>query len=204
MFQISKTTLLALALSFGVSAANASAYVIQLDDLSDPTLYGSILKDGILMPNQGFTGTDGYTGNINLFNGAVLSGDDFQYFGNICEPGNCFDNTSLISDTLVVSGKKGQSFFTISFHSDSETPLVSVSSDGQADQIVENGQWQWLSVNDSKLTIKAGNDTYGVEFRSDVVGAVPEFSTWGMMIVGFVGVGLIAYYRKRESTLRLA
>ena len=36
------------------------------------------------------------------------------------------------------------------------------------------------------------------------VGGVPEPSTWAMMILGFVGVGFVAYRRKREGTLRLA
>jgi hypothetical protein len=34
--------------------------------------------------------------------------------------------------------------------------------------------------------------------------AVPEPSTWAMMILGFFGVGFMAYRRKNRSTLRLA
>lgn len=37
------------------------------------------------------------------------------------------------------------------------------------------------------------------------VGAVPEPSTWAMMILGFVGIGFVAYRRKQNgSALRLA
>ena len=47
----------------------------------------------------------------------------------------------------------------------------------------------------------------GVGFASDIVinptvGAVPEPSTWAMMILGFAGVGFMAYRRKNQ--LRLA
>ena len=36
------------------------------------------------------------------------------------------------------------------------------------------------------------------------VGAVPEPSTWAMMILGFFGVGFMAYRRKSQSALRVA
>lgn len=36
------------------------------------------------------------------------------------------------------------------------------------------------------------------------VAPVPEPSTWAMMILGFFGVGFLAYRRKREPTVRLA
>jgi hypothetical protein len=35
------------------------------------------------------------------------------------------------------------------------------------------------------------------------VAAVPEASTWAMMILGFAGVGFTAYRRKRQTALRL-
>ena len=37
-----------------------------------------------------------------------------------------------------------------------------------------------------------------------VAGAVPEPSTWAMMILGFLGVGFMAYRRKTQSALRIA
>ena len=35
------------------------------------------------------------------------------------------------------------------------------------------------------------------------VGAVPEPSTWAMMILGFVGIGFMAYRRKSQTHFRL-
>jgi hypothetical protein len=51
--------------------------------------------------------------------------------------------------------------------------------------------------------------TYGIAGDSvtitDVTAAVPEPSTWAMMILGFMGVGFMAYRRKQNnSTFRLA
>jgi hypothetical protein len=56
------------------------------------------------------------------------------------------------------------------------------------------------------LTLKS---TDGAVVASDTinidVGAVPERSTWAMMILGFAGVGFMAYRRKQNrSQLRLA
>jgi choice-of-anchor C domain-containing protein len=45
---------------------------------------------------------------------------------------------------------------------------------------------------------------YGPALDNVSVTAVPEASTWAMMILGFMGVGFVAYRRKSTSTLRLA
>jgi hypothetical protein len=39
---------------------------------------------------------------------------------------------------------------------------------------------------------------------TDISAAVPEPSTWAMMILGFLGLGFMAYRRKSEGFLRLA
>jgi hypothetical protein len=46
----------------------------------------------------------------------------------------------------------------------------------------------------------------GVSFQQTAVGAVPEPSTWAMMILGFCGLGFMAYRRKNSNgpALRLA
>jgi hypothetical protein len=49
------------------------------------------------------------------------------------------------------------------------------------------------------ITLKNG-DTATVDFSA----AVPEPSTWAMMILGFMGVGFMAYRRKQGGSFRLA
>ena len=46
----------------------------------------------------------------------------------------------------------------------------------------------------------AGTSTGDLNLR---VGAVPESSTWAMMILGFFGVGFIAYRRREQTALRI-
>jgi hypothetical protein len=54
------------------------------------------------------------------------------------------------------------------------------------------------------------NDTYVITMTvdglslSETVTAVPEPATWAMMILGFLGVGFMAYRRKGNVSLRLA
>jgi len=43
-----------------------------------------------------------------------------------------------------------------------------------------------------------------LQFYTSSVGAVPELSTWGMMFVGFAGVGFIAYRRKSKPAIMAA
>ena len=43
-----------------------------------------------------------------------------------------------------------------------------------------------------------------VNVTGATVSAVPEASTWAMMIFGFLGVGFMAYRRKPSARLRLA
>jgi hypothetical protein len=51
-------------------------------------------------------------------------------------------------------------------------------------------------------TILAGDHSSGIDNIS--ISAVPEPSTWAMMILGFFGVGLAAYRRQSRSMFRLA
>jgi hypothetical protein len=43
-----------------------------------------------------------------------------------------------------------------------------------------------------------------LSLTSSVTTAVPEPSTWAMMILGFCGLGFMAYRRKSAPTFRLA
>jgi hypothetical protein len=43
----------------------------------------------------------------------------------------------------------------------------------------------------------------GGEIRGFLHAAVPEPSTWAMMLLGFAGVGFMAYRRSRKNTMAL-
>jgi choice-of-anchor C domain-containing protein len=53
-------------------------------------------------------------------------------------------------------------------------------------------------------TATGGNCCYGPALDDVAVTAVPEPSTWAMMILGFVGVGFMAYRRKNRFAFRIA
>lgn len=52
--------------------------------------------------------------------------------------------------------------------------------------------------------LSGGNNNVGNLLDNVTVSAVPEPSTWAMMILGFMGVGFMAYRRKSGSALRIA
>jgi hypothetical protein len=53
-------------------------------------------------------------------------------------------------------------------------------------------------------TNSAGARNTGIIDFTLQTSAVPEPSTWAMMILGFVGVGFMAYRRKGQASFRLA
>jgi hypothetical protein len=52
------------------------------------------------------------------------------------------------------------------------------------------------------VTLFSGQNSF--EFDNATVAAVPEASSWAMMIIGFLGVGLFAYRRRGERAIRFA
>jgi hypothetical protein len=61
-----------------------------------------------------------------------------------------------------------------------------------------------ISVPAGTAALCPGNTTCTGLVGSSISSAVPEPSTWAMMILGFFGVGFMAYRRKSQTSLRLA
>jgi PEP-CTERM motif len=116
-------------------------------------------------------------------------------------------------DSIVLSGLSGvtgasvsavmlASGFTASFTSTSATFTEMT---GFATDFVGLGTYQSLVVDSSVLT--TGTVNYNIQnntFTGTVdgpVAAVPEPSTWAMMILGFLGIGYVAYRRKSGRAL---
>ena len=53
-------------------------------------------------------------------------------------------------------------------------------------------------------SITFSSNTQAFEFDNVSIAAVPEPATWAMMILGFLGLGFMAYRRKPTARLRLA
>jgi hypothetical protein len=99
--------------------------------------------------------------------------------------------------------------YTITYSGDDDVFLALngkvISQDGGVHAI---GQFDTVSFNsgavDHQLEIFFA-DRYNVQSELEFnISAVPEPSTWTMMVLGFTGVGLMAYRRKRKPAWRLA
>jgi hypothetical protein len=60
----------------------------------------------------------------------------------------------------------------------------------------------WAGIDELTFSTSSGNSYENVLLTNfvvnDTVGAVPEPSTWAMMIFGFAGIGFMAYRRKAK------
>lgn len=61
-----------------------------------------------------------------------------------------------------------------------------------------------IAFNNSNTTDVFGFDNFTVGLAAQVAPGVPEPSTWAMMILGFAGVGFMAYRRKAKPALMAA
>jgi hypothetical protein len=94
--------------------------------------------------------------------------------------------------------------FTLATKNNGSNPLVQFTS-GTLDDITYAG----VAANGDSLMMTADFVFYIVTSRTQEIGsftatpAVPESSTWAMMILGFCGLGFMAY-RRKNSAMRLA
>jgi hypothetical protein len=198
-------------LLLGVST-QASALVIDLAPTST-TLFGPTYSQN----GYTFTDSSGLTdyGNwATIDNGALSSnnasnanGDIFQDFGgnsnkltNNASQAFSFNSIGL-ADTFN-EGLGGTVIFTfdhVGGASDTQTVVLTAGIKGL----------QIFTFNESNLTdVVFGPDAASViQFDNigvDVSSAVPEPSTWAMMILGFFGLGFMAYRRKNQTAFNAA
>jgi hypothetical protein len=53
------------------------------------------------------------------------------------------------------------------------------------------------------FVLAAGSNSFGNNLEGAISG-VPELSTWAMMLIGFAGIGFVAYRRAKKATLAIA
>ena len=68
----------------------------------------------------------------------------------------------------------------------------------------EGGNGSYSDNNNRWSNPEGGTSTLYITADFTSVAAVPEASTWAMMILGFAGVGFMAYRRKSQASLRIA
>ena len=146
---------------------------------------------------------------LNPFTGSA-NGNDIKIFNTVDLDINVFDSTNLtqLGVTRDVFSIKGDGTLFIR--------VTALEADGtfkdfNFSQALTNGQngFDFQAINGEKiwdvdLRVVGGRITDFEHFRIDVtpnVGAVPEPATWAMMILGFCGVGFMAYRRKNQFRL---
>ena len=125
----------------------------------------------------------------------INTGTGTHNFASLGQPGVVFN------DVIAINPASPQSGVTIS--GDTITDLVSIASlpsTGFAPDSYGFSFWPALISSGSIPEFAPDNATFTAS-----VAAVPEASTWAMMILGFCGVGFMAYRRKQNGpALRLA
>jgi hypothetical protein len=141
-------------------------------------------------------------GNLYGFNATPLGGTNWLGFPEGSATVNLTSTTHSFG--MFLTGLQGPAF-------NSSVTISVGDADGTVFNIVENtnGGAQFFGFTDTQgftsLTItNVSNDDWGVDGISANIGAVPEASTWAMMILGFAGVGFMTYRRKSKQALMAA
>jgi hypothetical protein len=154
------------------------------------------------------TPTDSASGNAVILPGAT-NGTDFRSV-TFDPVNNTFTSFSFRGSlgidgtiTVTVNDQAGNTFTFVNQANQNFGPfgVLAVAGSGQTIANVTVsivGQTNPNEYFNSIRQIDFGNATTGT------VGAVPEASTWAMMIMGFMGVGFMAYRRKSQGHFRLA
>jgi hypothetical protein len=191
-----KSILAAVAL-FGLFAAPAKATVVTYDitfnfnspSLTDVTGVLSLNSPPLTFPGT-FSGSS-LNGLINSFAVTFTNPSDgpFSCTGNACLSGGF---TGLTFNSAGVLTAIGADFNNGTGNGNVANILLIGHSDG--DNISGTG------LNFSLNPPGQNNTVLGVT----ITAAVPEASTWAMMILGFFGVGFMAYRRKPQGSFRIA
>ena len=120
-------------------------------------------------------GTAGGLVTLNFNDGGFDNGTGIQYFVFIHLPGDWATSGTSTGDHLFNSVAAGFSNPTFIYDSGTNTTNV----------FTENSDYQ------------GGNVALNFTLFGGPAGAVPEPSTWAMLLIGFAGVGFMAYRRKQ-------
>jgi hypothetical protein len=154
---------------------------------------------GTTVNNVLFVGTAASTPNVNNFGSFFLStaGGNNNYAGDIF---NLAVNFNLPLGTSPDPG-----IFTVGLQGkitgNGTNGSLGITWLANTDSFTYTGGTFTLKVND--LSISPGGNV-PLTGTLTAVSAVPEASTWAMMILGFMGVGFMAYRRSGQGQLRLA
>jgi opacity protein-like surface antigen len=157
----------------------------------DPNILGLSYANGGFNQTSdatGFLGIGGTSDNLGTFNLGALpntfTGDVFNLFVNFTAPGTGSSIVEAVLKGTVTNGSNGSVF--INF--DNTPQLITAS----------NGSQFTLQVNDVSITPGV------LQILSGQLQAVPEPSTWAMMLLGFGAIGFATRRRRQPKLAQIA
>jgi hypothetical protein len=215
-----KSTLLAATLMttalVGVAPAKADV-VWDFSPLTNSDIGSSATfsSGGINVTVNGYTSSAALAGGPNLDIFSKNQGGDETGLGLVNDGDHEISGTSLLQVDFSAARTAGVSGFQFQmnsstggegwlvFGSDLKTSLgiqVASGTDENLDSLTGAfGNFQFYTFEYNPATLSAGNTNV---LLHEVAGAIPEPSTWAMMVLGFLGLGFMAY--RRQGNVRLA
>jgi hypothetical protein len=218
-----------LALSVGavlfMASSAANAVIIASSTGPDSPISGTTIDFNSIAP--GTTGTIPAGSTTLAGGGVVVNGSLANSYAAPASTGNFVDTTNYMA---ILSGKTEtitfaalqssfgllwgsiDGFNTIQFFDHGSPVTIVIHGDGLGVPINANGDQnspnsnRYVTFSDitfDSVQLFSGQNSF--EFDNvTTVAAVPEASSWAMMIIGFLGVGLLAYRRRGEKAIRFA
>lgn len=203
-------------------SATASATIVQVDA-------SSIQGANVLFNNNVQTGTtvvgSTQSDNMVLFTGSTAGGGNvLRAAGGQAEVGGALNQaTQNPNDTLLLTslnfGLASGTFNNLEFNvfggnassvnfavTDNENHVFNFSSSlGNGSNMFGFKAIDGETIKSISLAFLGGgvDDVRQIRLDEAIVTAVPEAATWAMMVLGFAGVGFLAYRRKPQGSLRL-
>jgi hypothetical protein len=94
--------------------------------------------------------------------------------------------------------------YTDNTSSNVNSTLYGLLTPSNGDQGLQGSKYVNIFTDKAIASITFSSTSKAFEFDNVSIAAVPEPSTWAMMVLGFLGVGFVAYRRKSSTALRLA
>jgi len=149
------------------------------------TLSGVAFNDGGTA--TGTFSTDSTTGNITAFDITTTTGTTLNGLQYDTTTSYLYGNNVFSSNSFLLITNLGDRYLNLTF----VNPLTSLGIDALRTDVPTLGSWECLNCTSERR----------IESGFAISSAVPEPSTWAMMILGFAGVGFMAYRRKSKPAL---
>jgi hypothetical protein len=171
------------ALTLFSPAAKASLYIFDVN-AGGIDASGSFTTDAAV----------GVIGNILTLTGNVVGGPSPGAISFVPSLGSTINDTTFIYDDILYPDK----------HQQFDNNGLMFETAGYEYNVFTNGPEDYAF-----YAAAIGTQTYilaasGRDAVNGFVTAVPELSTWGMMLLGFAGVGFVAYRRAKRTALATA